>query len=332
LSNADRFPYVEAVERHYGAAGDRLVSVEPMGGAGINSSNFKAVFRGRPRDPIHVKVLRRPDGFLADRLRAFDRCRQAGAKTAEVIRTRAGELSVQGGDDLLIGFRYYDGQAYGGTRAQRRAAARELARLNAALAALEGPLPRSPRYDPLSPPEVQAITRQCTGDTEFHRQVREAIDGLWDLSAGIEPHLGPARSREYADFHPGNVIFQGDEVLAIVDFQSLCEVARGQSVAFACSRFGRSAAEMAEFVQAYEQEAGPSAAGELERIPWLVQWEALARINYIFRSAFFHGDAAWSPDLAKHLGTIRRMRNIGGAFVEQFARTAREDGSREPRP
>ncbi|MBE3123372.1 MAG: hypothetical protein IMZ65_01040 [Planctomycetes bacterium] len=324
------FPHHEAVLEHYGRPGDRILSLEPLGGDGINSTNFRLVFASRPGEPLHLKVLRDPEPRVAVQLEAFDRVGRAGVKVAEIVPPAAGRLAVEtdGGRTRLVVFRYYPGQAGNCAKApdQAVAAARELGRLNRALAATGLHITRSSRYEPLTATERVAVKAGAArgamggqGDRDRDRRVLAGLDHWARLWVRVELRRLPGEALEYVDYHPANVIFDGGAVAAILDFQSLGDQPVGQGLAFACSRFAETPEGMVDFVRAYEDQAGPLSVGRTERLIDLVRRETLCRIHYVVRSSYFHADDAWAFTLERHEATLDRLDRLENAFLERLA-------------
>ena len=295
------------------------MSAEPTGGQGINSANYRLTLAGCD-EPLHLKVIERADASVADKLAALEGCFRSGVKTAEVLRTVDGRLSVEQDNCLLAMFRWCEGQPYAGRPAQRMAAGRELGRMNAALGALGTTILRADRYRRLSPQEVESIRAACRPSDEFEGQVLREIGRLDDLAAELDQPCPEALALQHMDYHPGNVLFEGDEVLAVLDVDSIVSERAGQSVAFGSSRFGGDAEEMAEFLCGYRDGGGPLPAELIEQLPLLVCREALGRINYILRSAFFESDRRWCFDFDKHLATIDSVRSAAGELAGRLAK------------
>jgi len=294
------------------------VSAEPTGGQGINSANYRLTLAGCD-EPVHLKVIEQAEASVADKLAALDGCFRSGVKTAEVLRTVDGKLSLEQDNCLLAVFRWCEGQPYGGRSAQRIAAGRELGRMNAALGGLGTTISRPVRYRPLSPEEVERIRAACTHSDEFDRKVLREIGRLGDLAAELDDRCPEAVALQHMDYHPANVLFDGDEVLAVLDVDSIVTERASQSVAFGCSRFGGDAEEMAEFLCGYRDGGSPVSAELIEQLPLLVCREALGRINYILRSAFFESDRRWCFDFGKHLATIDSVGSAAGELAGRLA-------------
>ncbi|MBN2582400.1 MAG: hypothetical protein JXL80_04980, partial [Planctomycetes bacterium] len=132
---SDTPPEFRDALRHWGLAVDKGYSLEPLGGYGINSANFRVVAPGGEAAG-HLKVIARPDATTGAKLEAWRRCGQAGVRVARLHPASHGRPAVECGGRLLAMFAWCDGQPFADRAAQREAAGRELARLEAALAAV----------------------------------------------------------------------------------------------------------------------------------------------------------------------------------------------------
>ena len=180
-------------------------------------------------------------------------------------------------------------------------------------------IPRSSLYNPLTEPEIGLIKQKCEGADEFRNMVSENLEWVSKLSKDLSLKLTAGNipyRLEHIDYHSDNVLINDGRVAAIVDFDSICSVSANQSVAFASDRFSGNAREMAEFIQAYLQTGPALRVEQIKRIPALIQWEALQRINYILRSYFFKDNSDWNGIFSRHINIIKKIISAEAEFLD----------------
>lgn len=117
----------------------------------------------------------------------------------------------------------------------------------------------------------------------------------------------------HSDLHPHNVLMRGDEVVAIVDFDSVRISQQARDVAFAVYRFGRqffaqnknlSKADAVKirdiFIKAYESVKILSAE-EKELMPALIKDEFLKKLLFVLRGVYLDNNYTWAKDLPKFI-------------------------------
>jgi len=318
--------YETLIRREYLGDEEASFSVSKLPGHGINSENYKITFEdsGKKHVPIHLKVLYKWEVNSADKLKIFDGCFEAGVKTAEIIKTKGGSYFVKEPDFIEICFRYYEAQEYTGSKEERTAAARELGKLNNALSRYKKEFRRSKLYDFLTEDEFDTIKQACTDMDEFEKTVSENIEQLRELTKRLSPKFDTVNYSyrlEHFDYYPKNIIFKDGDVVAILDFDSIKSVPKHLSVAFACDRFSEKAtgpgkiSQMIEFIQAYKDTNNDLSTEEILKIPTLIKWEALRRINYILRSHFFGQDSSWNKEIGHQMDIIKRTNELEENFL-----------------
>jgi homoserine kinase type II len=158
--------------------------------------------------------------------------------TPVIVLTREGER-ITPGDPPCVAFEYVDGAAFSFHRlAQAKAAARMLARVHDGLDELghdEVPTPINPHIERWwldAKRELDAMSAYLASD----RLARlEQILGELEL-AGLQtlPH-----GLVHGDFHGRNLLFAGDEVVAVLDFDVVHHTVRAADVARALLAFAR---------------------------------------------------------------------------------------------
>lgn len=249
---------------HFGHACPEPFSLEPVRAAQINSRNWIVHREGKPRFVLKCGPLQGIVDFYGE----FSR---------RTLLLPSMVAFARQGNELFRLIEFREGQPWPGGGVE---AARALAQLHLALRDVPGELPFSERYAPL--PQAAKHRPELPG---WYREI-EALEALPELPRGWVHH----------DCHPGNVLFSGGRVTAILDMDSLGTDFRMQAVAFAASRFG----DAGSFLAAY-REIDPLTATEVKSYQGFVRREAVRRINWILRE----GGEAWRGDLEKHLAVLR---------------------------
>jgi len=245
--------------------------LEPLAADAINSSNWLVRVGGVPR---YVFKRGAPQEHL-DLYAEF--CRRAP------LLPRLVAHALQDGALYRL-IEYREGHGFPDTEDALGNAARALATVQAALRDMH-PVPGAAGYAPLAGAELGAAGALAARLAGWSREV-EALEALPGLPRGWIHH----------DYHPGNVLFSGERVVAILDMDSLITDFRMQAVAFAASRFGGGR----RFIDAYHA-TDPLTPQELAQDRAFVRREAIRRINFILRDA----SGRWAADLAKHLAVLQ---------------------------
>lgn len=166
------------------------------------------------------------------------RLAEVGYPLAALVPTRDGDTGgVRRGDDLYELFEFIPGHAYGRTIDQTRDAGRWLGRFHEALAGFETPegAPGGSYHDVN---EVRSTLNAIPSSISSHDSVmgREAElpDLVQTLFDAYDRAADAANARDFSslptqvvhgDWHPGNMLFKRDAVVAVVDYDS-CHVGR----------------------------------------------------------------------------------------------------------
>lgn len=221
----------------------RLVGRLPQSARNINalvedSAGARYVLRGCRRNPSRDRIV-----FQLD---FQDHLRRHGIPSPQVVASETGERCVESGPgSLWVMFRFVAGYPY---RYDSRLRLRHAARCLAGIHAAGSDFSAGPVQDETIPDLLRWWTHG-----------KEEIAGLRDMfpGAGVEAELdfldgwrtaltrdlplpvidGLPRAWLHADFHPGNVIFSGDRVRAVLDFDVVHHGFRLEDVAYAMSRF-----------------------------------------------------------------------------------------------
>lgn len=246
-------------------------ALEAAEGAAINSRNWIVRVDGKPRF-----VLKQ--GACGQVTRLYVEFARLCPLLPPLVPSDKGAVCVQGEWRLM---QYRPGRS--GTNPE--AAGKALAQLQRAIREVPGEIRPSGNYDFLAGKELAAASERFPELPRWYAEIRK-----------LESSPGLKRGWVHHDYHPRNVLFDGDEVSAILDMDSLVTDFRMQAVAFAAHRFGDSPA----FIDAYHA-VDPLTAAERESADAFARREAVRRINWILRDP----SGKWDKDLDKHLEVLR---------------------------
>src|SRR6185295_6749308 len=136
---------------------------------------------------------------------------------------------------------------------------RALGELQRAIRGVPGEIRLSGNHDFLTGKELERALERCPELPCWYAEIRE-----------LESTPGMPRGWVHHDYHPGNVLFDGGAVSAILDMDSTVTDFRMQAVAFGASRFS----DAERFVAAY-QEVDPLTRVELTKQELFVRREAV---------------------------------------------------------
>jgi len=319
LDNGERTPLLNILKKHYLDESAGPARIERLDGHDINSLNYKVSFERTGAESFHLKALRNYTEETFVRIKFFHECCSKGVRVAPLIPTKRAELFIEEDQCVFVCTRYYDDEGYTWRIEERQSAAHGLAQLNRILASQTASLPRNSLYTLLSAAELETIKKKIQPLSSFENLVAHNLDSLSELGARLREQsvCTPTGYRlEHIDYHPANLIFRGHQLDAILDFDSICEVPRYQSTAFACDRLSRNSDEALEFIRAYREIDADLSSQELLCFPDLVRAEALARISFILRTHFFSGASQWNFELSKHLAIIEKMDAMQHSFSD----------------
>lgn len=228
-------PHPRVVDRLAASARNINLLVEDSGGS-------RYVLRGYRRNPGRDRVI-----FQLD---FQDHLSRQGIPVPQVVVTEAGERCVESSPaSLWVMFRFVDGRHYRyGRRVQLRHAAQCLSGIHAAGAGFT--------TRPVQDDTIPDLLRWWTHGEEEMADLRGMFSG-----AGVEPELGfldewrtaltedlplpfvdgLPRAWLHSDFRPSNVVFAGDQVQAVLDFDVVHRGFRLEDIAYAMFWFCRRA-------------------------------------------------------------------------------------------
>lgn len=125
----------------------------------------------------------------------------------------------------------------------------------------------------------------------------------------------------HSDFHPHNILMNGDEVRAIIDFENVRVSQQARDVAFAIYKFGRQffvsqsldkdasrkASQLKDlFINNYSQ-VKPITAEEIELLPVLAKDTFIKKLLFVLKGVYEEGNDIWRNDLPKHIMAMEEI-------------------------
>jgi len=225
------------LREHYARSCPKHFEIENAKGGGINSRNWIVSIEGERRFVLKQGACGQVTRLYAE---FAERC----PLLPPLAASDSGALCVQGEWRLM---QYRPGR--NGTNPEP--AGKALAQLQRAIRNVPGEIRPSGNYDFLAGKELAAASERFPELPRWYAEIRE-----------LESSPGLKRGWVHHDYHPRNVLFDGDEVSAILDMDSLVTDFRMQAVAFAAHRFGDSPA----FIDAYHAVDPLTARSEERRV------------------------------------------------------------------
>ena len=323
---------VSIIEEKYSQSGDKVKSVEQVDEIEVNSNNFKVVLESsggsriillrrirNERDPAKIVEFYRVTGYLEGK----------GVKVPDVIKT-----NHRGSDYFYVAFEFLPADHYRGTGIELASAAGEFGKMDSALASLPEPerLKKLIQFP-------KKITQLREFSKEIWKEIFEAVKK--HKSTGPEPEfderllsfrvfileaIASTPPGKYVhlpeqvihfDLHPHNLLTDGTQLLAILDFDSLRFMERIRGVAFALHRMVRQyiiyeklpitkeavAGAKELFFKAYLKH-GRLTNEEMSAAAYFIRHEALSRISYAMKDYYFNDNGQWRGDLEKQTAAI----------------------------
>jgi len=170
---------------------------------------------------------------------------------------------------------------------------------------------------------VETVIKHKQDKDEIDEKVLKNLDYLsesFSENALLSRSLTRANQKKqliHHDLHPGNVIFNNNRVVAILDFNAMRKGERIEDVAFASFRFShsekRNVAEMKKCIKLFVDTY--LLYNDIDRplacLDYYLIHEILGRLSFILRKRYFTGSNVWSTDFSKNLGFLKLAREMG---------------------
>lgn len=333
-----------ALARYFKAC--TVTEQQQLNASEIHSNNFKVTLRdGRVSKTVLVrrfKSLKNKEqiGFY---LGIIDGLRLQGVAVSEVLRADDGALFVSHNGDHYAVFTFVDGDHFVPSDASIVAVAEGVSGMHRA-------------FRLLGADAGEQLTRyQASGGSDYFNKVKTYSEGDVDelaavLASGVVtegvdipavqealPLLRVAmryvdgykeriarlpKHVIHSDLHPHNVLMRGNELRAIIDFDSMRVSEQARDAAFFIYRFGRQffvrgavpeaeikqrAARMRNLaLQAYAA-VQPLSSEELALMPVLLKDEMIRKTLFVLKGVFFESNTQWVKDLPKFFASLKEI-------------------------
>lgn len=333
-----------ALARYFKAC--TVTAQQQLNASEIHSNNFKVTFRdGGMEKTVLVrrfKSLKNKEqiGFY---LGIIDGLRLKGVPVSEVLRADDGALFVSHGGDHYAVFAFVDGDHFVPNDEGMAAVAEGVSGMHRAFRSLGADV-------------AEQLTRyQASGGSDYFNKIKTYSEGDVDelaavLASGSIPDgvdipavqealpllRGAMRYVEgykdgiawlpkhviHSDLHPHNVLMRGNELRAIIDFDSMRVSEQARDAAFFIYRFGRQffvrgGVPEAEIKQqaarvrnlALQAYAGvqPLTPEELALMPVLLKDEMIRKTLFVLKGVFLESNTQWAKDMPKFFASLKEI-------------------------
>ncbi|HEX6109387.1 MAG TPA: phosphotransferase [Ktedonobacteraceae bacterium] len=206
-------------------------------------------------------------------------------------------------------FPYVRGDRLDRDQAQlRRASARLLAQLHTALLPhLKHPAPLERKWLKEEGPQQEKLR-----DPELDRWHERLLESVASLTIGLI----------HGDYYPGNLLTQGEQIVAVLDWDDLHTDLLMQEVAWACWEFGQTATSddwhldrVQAFLQAYREAGGPCKIEEYHTIIPFVRWRLREELRYHHFAKITAGLPSDPAYVAGQVRAFERLRAYDTSFI-----------------
>lgn len=289
----------------------KILSIIIGEGHGINSTNYK--IKLKTGECFYFKIIDRFTEETKKKTKIINECYQDNIKVPKIITNNQDEIITIQEDKLFILMKYYEGEKFSHKTKEIFSAGENLSILNKKLSEIKTILERNKTYEDLTKKELSKISSKIEDKKNFDKKVGKLVEELpkyyLEINNKIKPYLHKKQLVHF-DYHVENVLFKNNNVLVILDFDSILTSFELQSVAFACDRFSKDIKGFITFLKGYQSNNKNFSSDEIDVIPFFAKKEAICRINYILRKHFIFNDKTWSFDLDKHLNILKRMKYV----------------------
>jgi len=321
------------IELFYDLKMDKILTVEQVDEAEVNSNNFKITTDNG------IYLLRRYIGVkdvktIESTLKIIEELSEKGVKVPQLVVSKNKQLFVVAGDNPYALFQFLPADHYKGTRAEIESAGREIGKLDKALAELpitskqQRKLSFSTKikelrsYDLLVWQKIFQEARHQQKNNpkdQFHAEFLAKENFILKAVSDIVKYKSSdvAWGVVHFDLHPHNLLANGKEVIAIIDFDSLHYLEKMRTLAFALHRMVRQYIvfnNLTDYKQAVSeakdiffnsyQNYCHIDEKELAMTNYFIQDEALSRLTYAMKDNYFNNNQSWHQDLYKQTNHI----------------------------
>jgi Ser/Thr protein kinase RdoA (MazF antagonist) len=318
---------------YYDIKTEEILNIEQVDEAEINSNNFKITI-GKGAYLLRRYVGVRDENAIEETLKLTEEFAGEGVKVPRLKLSRDKKLFVTSDNNLYALFMFIKADHYRGTREEIESAGREIGKLDKVLSGLSV---TNKRKDKLSFPaktkelrlynidvwkkifqEARNQQKNSSAD-QFHAELLAKEDFILKIVGDMVKNkpLSISWSVVHFDLHPHNLLANGKEVVAIIDFDSLRYLEKMRALAFALHRMVRQyiifndltdypkavTAAKKIFLDAY-QSVCKIDEKELETAAYFIKDEALSRLTYAMKDNYFNNNPSWRQDLDKQTANL----------------------------
>lgn len=287
---------------------DRITTIEKIKGNEKNSHNYVVYTKRRKYLARRHLALTKENAEIV--LEIINFCSKQGIKVPIIVKNHLEQLVTEKNKNHFTVFEFIEGSEFDGSQQQITAVTKEVARLHQALRKYTGALPKSENsvydennYANLTEKELEQVSKELPVEDIYF--IRNEVMEQGRVNVAIKTNsivLQPI----HRDLHPKNILFQSNEIAAILDFDAIKMGARILDVGFCGFRFAGK--NLPQFIDGYNT-VNPLSAEEQKAIPFAVREEFLRRVNYILHD-LLKGKKTWFSSLDSHLESIKMLREI----------------------
>jgi len=294
---------------------------------GINSSNFKLFTSGGmlllKRWPSHTDVT-----AVSKTLSLMSWLASNDIPAPTPLRFQHGDLLLKTNSGNWSVFPFFDADYFSGTDNQLQVAAKISGRLMSTLSRLPPSLMPEIGPNHLTEADSQILHRVEAARGQWRHIFGEGnaivLEDYWDevvaewsRLTSNPPIAGPLQASHY-DLHPHNLLFDGNNVAAVLDFEACKVMPVGYALGFAALKQCRQAIaakaggndirSVGSRYIGHLVDSNTNALNLADAISDLAICEVLRRINIIFRLNIESGNKAWNHVLPIQLGHISEAK------------------------
>jgi Ser/Thr protein kinase RdoA (MazF antagonist) len=304
------------LEQNYPDIGEAL-GIQKLAHTNVNSVNYlvKTEQGSFVLKELQGSVNRSQTEALA---KILTHCSHNGVRVPEPVLNSSNNYGGTAGRHLLT--RFCDGEPFEGTTAQLKDAAKQIAHLHKTLAASEISYEWAPDaqfYEHLSKEEIVKLRSLAQKNASvFDDSVMDHL-GLLELLYGECKKAKADPSPEqliHCDLQPGNLLFVGDKISAILDLGMMRIGNIRQDIAFAAFRLALSQKgdirkEVETFTRSYIKYNNVDGI-DFELLKSWFTCHTLSRVSYILKKYYWGNSEEWIQDFEKQIGFLKKVQPI----------------------